>query len=156
MKKIVDRLYVGEDFECFNNRGGWVTVHACKSPCHQSAVGYRGNLHSTHPHYLFFEEENNLYLNLVDPPIPLFKIESFQAFLKFTQNKYKQNKSIFIHCNRGESRAPSLALLFLAKILNKISNESYESSLKDFIKLCSFYNPGKGIRTFLKNNWNSL
>ena len=66
---------------------GWVTVHvhACKTPCHQRAVGYQGSLPSRHPHYLVLERPNNLYLDMIDPSEPLFMPPLFSEFIKFAR-----------------------------------------------------------------------
>ena len=92
-------------------------VHTCKSPCHQSAVGYQGKLPNTHPNYLVLETENNLFLNIIDPLAPLFMPPLFTAFLAFANKHWGQGKKLLIHCNQGESRAPSLAMLFWQKEL---------------------------------------
>ena len=154
--KIHERLFIGSDDECFIKRDGWVTVYACKSPCHQSAVGYRGSLPSNHPHYLVLEKENNLYLNMIDPPEPLFMMPLFTRFLEFTSAYWDIKKNVFIHCNKGESRAPSLALLFLAKKVGVINNESYKKAKQDFIKIYPYYTPGTGIQFFLEKNWDKI
>jgi hypothetical protein len=83
MIEISDRLYVGNEYDCREGDDEWAIVHACKSPCHQRAVGYRGKLRSSHPNYLVLEEENDLYLNIIDPPVPLFMPPLFTSFLKF-------------------------------------------------------------------------
>jgi len=72
MRKVHKRVFVGAELDCFHRGEGWATVHACKSPCHQRAVGYRKSLSSSHPNYLVLEEAPNLYLNMIDPPVPLF------------------------------------------------------------------------------------
>ena len=68
---------------------------------------------------------------------------------------YISNKNILIHCNQGQSRSPSLALIYLAR-QNVISNVSYQSALKDFIKLYPIYNAGTGIALYLNHNWIDL
>lgn len=153
MEEVHDRIFVGCDHECFKNKEGWVTVHACKSPCHQRAVGYRGSLPSNHPNYLVLERKNNLFLNMIDPPQPLFMMPLFTDFLRFTKNHWNNGKKIFIHCNKGESRAPSLALLFLAKVIGKISNVSFEKAKEEFLKIYPYYTPGIGIQIYLRDNW---
>lgn len=153
MYRVYDRLFIGCDYECFKNKEGWVTIHACKSPCHQKAVGYRGNLPRSHPNYLVLKRNNNLYLNMIDPPRPLFMMPLFTKFLKFAKLHWREGKKIFIHCNKGESRAPSLALLFLAKNIGVISNESYEKAKEEFIKIYPNYMPGMGIQIYLRENW---
>ncbi len=153
MKEIYERVFVGCDYECFENKKGWVTVHACKSPCHQRAVDYRGSLPQNHPNYLVLKRENNLYLNIIDSPAPLFMMPLFIEFLRFIKCHWSEGKNVLIHCNQGESRAPSLALLFLAKDIGLISNESYEKAKKEFMKIYLSYSPGTGIQIYLRNHW---
>jgi hypothetical protein len=105
MVKIEDRLFIGSENDCRNGTEQLAVVHACKSPCHQRAVGYRGSLLNSHPNYLFLQQDNDLYLNIIDPPVPLFKIETFKRFLAFARSKYDCGSSLLIHCNQGESRA---------------------------------------------------
>ena len=156
MRKIIDRLFVGNDSDCFHHKEGWVCIHACKIKCHQRAVGYTGNLRKRHPNYLHKKEENNLYLNIIDPPIPLFPNELFEYFFEFIIPHWENGKNILIHCNQGQSRAPSLALLFLAKYLGMISNLSYDSAVQDYKKLDEYFNPGNGIAKHYKRNWDQL
>jgi predicted protein tyrosine phosphatase len=128
-------------------------VHACKSPCHQQAVGYRGSLPNSHPNYLVLQRDDDLYLNIIDPPVPLFKAETFERFLAFARTKYNSGASLLIHCNQGESRAPSLALLFLAKHIGALPDSSYEDAKQVFERLFPAYQPGIGIQRFLADNW---
>jgi predicted protein tyrosine phosphatase len=100
------------------------------------------------------ERGNHLYLNMVDPPIPLFKPEMFKIFFAF-MDKQISNRPVLIHCNQGLSRAPSLTLLYMAKRLNLLPNTSYQDALLEFEKNYP-YQPGKGIETFLTNYWDSL
>uniref|UniRef100_UPI00345E9582 hypothetical protein n=1 Tax=Mesotoga sp. TaxID=2053577 RepID=UPI00345E9582 len=110
MTKVLDRLYVGSEADCFHSRPGWAVVHACKHPCHVNAVGYKSSLPKNHPSYLSLERGANLYLNIVDPDIPLFMSQTFVDFMTFAQKHYNEGKNLLIHCNHSESRAPSLAL----------------------------------------------
>jgi len=156
MKEIYERIYIANDFHCMEGNDEWAVVHACKSPCHQAAVGYRGNLQNTHPNYLVYEKENDLVLNIIDPPVPLFKMELFEAFLRFAPTHWDAGKKLLIHCNQGESRAPSLGLVFLAKHIGAITNESYEEAKKEFIGLYPQYRPGRGIQIYLSESWIKL
>jgi protein-tyrosine phosphatase len=156
MISVHERLYVGTDEECITYREGWAIIHACKSPCHQRAVGYRKSLPNTHPYYLVYKQGSNLYLNIIDPPGPLFKMPTFNEFLKFAKENWDSGKTLFIHCNKGESRAPSLALLFLAKCLGKISNDSYDKAKSEFMRLYPGYIPGVGLQTYLGLHWHEI
>ena len=156
MVEISDRVFIGSGLSCRSGDNEWAIVHACKSPCHQNAVGYSGSLKNTHPNYLVFEQNNDLFLNIIDPSVPMFLPLLFTSFLKFADNFWQAGKKILIHCNQGESRAPSLGLLFLSKCNKIISNESYEKARQEFINLYHSYNPGKGIQIYLSKNWSAL
>ena len=156
MTKVYDRLYVGSERDCFHSRPEWAVVHACKNPCHVNAVGYKGSLPKNHHNYLSLERGANLYLNIVDPDIPLFMPQTFVDFMNFSQKHYSEGMNLLIHCNLGESRAPSLALLFMAKGLHVISDRSYEEARKEFQLIYPEYMPGLGISTYFTDNWNEL
>lgn len=156
MEEIFERLYISNESYCRNGDEEWTVVHACKHPCHQKAVGYTGNLSKNHPFYLDKEDDQDLYLNIIDPPVPLFMLPLFTKFLIFADKHWNGYKKLLIHCNQGESRAPSLALLFLAKCRNHISNQSFEEAKEDFIKFFPAYNPGRGIQIYLSNNWDKI
>lgn len=156
MVEISERLYIGSEAVCRTGNDEWAIVHACKSPCHQQAVGYRCNLSNLHPNYLELETDNDLYLNIIDPDRPLFMPETFSSFLDFAIRHWEQGKKILIHCNRGESRAPSLGLIFLAKYRNEISAESYMQAKAEFENLYPSYRPGLGIQTYLDGNWSEI
>jgi predicted protein tyrosine phosphatase len=77
----------------------------------------------------------------------------FTSFMVFSNKHWNEGRKLLIHCNQGESRAPSLAMLFMAKGLSAINNVSYESARSEFEKLYPRYNPGKGIETYFSRNW---
>jgi hypothetical protein len=153
MVPVHDRLYIGDEATCRPGSALLAVVHACKSPCHQRSVGYKGSLPPTHPNYLVLRTPYDLYLNIIDPPVPLFKIETFVQFLLFASEHHERGSSVLIHCNQGESRAPTLALLFLAKRLREIPNSSFSDAREVFASLYAGYKPGVGIQKFLTTNW---
>ena len=151
-----ERLFVGSEVDCAIAKPGWFIIHACKSPCHQAAVGYRGSLKPDHPHYLALERGSDLFLNMIDPPVPLFKLETFKTFLRFAHKAWQDGHNLLVHCNQGESRAPTLALLLMAKRLEALPSDSYRAASSLFRSLYRTYNPGQGIQTFLNQNWNQI
>ena len=153
MIEVYPNLYVGTDSDCFFDiRDDWVVVHACKSPCHQRAVGYHGNLSPAHPNYLILERGSHLFLNIIDSNTPLFKLLLFNSALNFI-DRYLPTRKVLIHCNNGKSRAPSLALLYLAKHARVINSESYATAAKDFRAMFPSYQPGQGIQIYLSEHW---
>jgi predicted protein tyrosine phosphatase len=115
-------------------------------------VGYTtATISKKHPNYLVLERGHHLYLNLIDPPQPLFMMPSFAAFLLFVDREIT-DREVLIHCNQGESRAPSLTLLYMAKRLGMLPSDSYASA-DDAFRAKFSYNPTSGIRIWLTNNW---
>jgi hypothetical protein len=116
--EVSPRLFIGDQSACCTGTEEIAVVHACKDPCHRQAVGYTGSLPPGHPQYLACEDFFDLYMNLIDPPTPLFQLGSFAFFREFARVKFiDEGCSLLIHCNQGNSRAPSLALLYLAKLV---------------------------------------
>ena len=131
-------------------------VHACKSPCHQHALGYSKSLPATHPNYLVFERGADLFLNIIDPPLPLFKAPLFAEALRFSQAHAAAGRQLLFHCNQGQSRAPSLALLHLAKNLRWLDAASYEAAAREFVQVYPSYTPGRGIQLYLEEHWDEF
>lgn len=159
MIKVTNNLFVGDEADCFYEESpDWAVIHACKHPCHQRSVGYRGNLNRNHPNYLILENGKHLFLNMVDMNMPLsheFTEPIVTTTLNFIE-KHIDSNSILIHCNQGLSRSPALALLFLAKRSKTISNESYQEAKKEFIEIFPAYQPGRGIDIYLNKFWDDL
>ena len=141
---------------CYRNPGRPV-IHACKDPCHRRAVGYRtAALANTHPDYLATHRGNHLYLNLIDSSTPLFYTESFGIALDFLDEHTRSGCPIVIHCNSGLSRAPSLALLWLAKRAHALPAATYAEAADQFRAHMPAYAPGAGIAQFLATHWETL
>jgi hypothetical protein len=153
---VTDHLSFGDESHCTHlHDPALAIVHACKEPCHRSAVGYTTRtIPSGHPNYLALENGHHLYLNLIDPDQPLFMMASFDAFLRFVDRQIAE-RNVLIHCNQGQSRAPSLALVYMAKRLGLLPGDSYTAATAGF--RASFpYTPGKGIQLWLTNNWSRI
>lgn len=156
MIKVYERVFVGTDRECHSGDSVWAVVHACKCPCHQRAVGYQGNLPQNHPNYLVLEKSADLYLNMIDPPKPLFMLSLFTSFIHFASRHWDDGHSLLIHCNQGESRAPSLAMILLAKHIGIISDSSFDDARRDFVIIFPSYTPGLGIQSYLQQHWSEI
>lgn len=127
---------------------------AAKEPFHRNAIGYTGRACSKdHPEYLYAFRGNKLILNLVDAPKSIFFDKNLiDLALEFMACKYGNGKKILIVCNKGESRSASLALLFLIKN-DLIKGDTLEDVEAEFLKLYPKYNPGAGMRGFVKENF---
>jgi hypothetical protein len=157
-------LWVGDDEACVPPDrdgappGGWAAViHACKT-CHMKIVGYTGSLDPGHPEYLSaLRQERHLALNLIDAPEPrFFRPELFVKALDFLSEWHSQGP-VLVHCNGGMSRAPSLALVYLAQRVKVLRRGSYAEAREDFTRFYRGpYTPGPGIAAFLHVRWPEL
>ena len=155
MRRVYDNLFVGSLKDCVVGTDELAVVHACKWPCHVNAVGSR-QLPKTHPNYLALRDERNLWLNIIDPPIPLFQLETFHIFLDFMRQQHQDFVPVLIHCNQGLSRSPTLAMLFLSKVLLVITDTSYNQARIKYREIDESFWPSGGIRTFLALNWDNI
>ncbi len=157
MIEITKNLFIGNqlDYETkVKYENDWAVVHACKEPYHRQILGYTGRgAPKGHPEYLIAVRGNRLILNMVDTDdyryIPIEIIDKAINFIE-TNIKYKK---VLVHCNQGESRAPSIGFIYMAK--NRLLNiSSLENAINDFKMIYPFYNPAKGLIDFIKINWN--
>ena len=160
MIEIYKKLLVGkaDDFESrIKFEKDWFVVHACKEPYHRMELGYVGrSAPKNHPEYLIARLGNRLVLNLIDPPDPAFvPKEIIDAAIDFMHGALTGNSRVFVHCNQGESRAPSIGLLYLGIYTERILSTDFEGSENEYRSIYPSYNPSPGMRGFLKNNWNS-
>lgn len=153
---ITDRLAFGDEAVCTSDVSGAIAVvHACKEPCHRNAVGYDTKaIAKSHPNYFALQRKYHLYLNLIDPPVPLFMIESFHAFFGFVDYQIP-DRPVLIHCNQGQSRAPSLALLYASKRLGIFPADTFADAAAAFRTRYN-YEPGAGIASWLTGHWSDL
>lgn len=152
-------IFVGtEQDDCFHGFvKNWAVVHACKYPCHKLALGYEHHLQKTHPNYLTYLNGKHLYLNIIDTHSPkFFSLDLFESSIRFISTFAKQGHSVLIHCNKGESRSPSIALVYLARETDLITDSDYDNAREDFYPLFPTYLPRSGIDAFLRENWKAL
>lgn len=157
MIEIYPNLFIGivDDYELqVKGKPDWLTVHACKEPYHRQALGYRSNgAPKDHPEYLIARRENRLILNLVDAPNPAYiSKEIIDAALEFIHAGLRNSCKVLVHCNLGESRSPSIGMLYLAIYTDTLPKELLPAERK-FREIYPLYNPGAGIRGFLVKNW---
>lgn len=159
MIEIYPNLFIGtvDDYELqVKGQEDWSIVHACKEPYHRRELGYTTNgAPKGHPEYLIARRENRLILNLVDAPNPAYiPKEIIDAALEFIYQRLGAGHKVLVHCNLGESRSPSIGLLYLAIHTEKLSKE-FATAENEFRQIYPSYNPGGGIKGFLVKYWNT-
>jgi len=160
MREVYKNLFCGNQNEqliSYNSdplKEEWAIVHACKEPFHRQFVGYTGRgCPKDNPEYLWAERGNRLALNIVDAPDPkFFAKEMIDKGLDFIGQKLNEGRKVLAHCNEGMSRSPSICLLYLIKH-GIIKGDTLEDCEAEFMKVYPEYNPGAGMRGFVKQNW---
>lgn len=159
MVKIQDlELYVGTKEEyniaisekmkivcALNRANGFVT--------HQSVVGWQGRgCNKDNPYYLYKLTDDAIYLNMVDAEDSKYiNDEMIDPALGFIHRNLTDGEKVFVYCSLGESRSPSIALMYLlehdhirmnADILHDFKNEFYPR-----------FNPRAGNSNYILNRW---
>jgi predicted protein tyrosine phosphatase len=157
MIEIYPNLFVGnaDDYELqVKGQTDWAVVHACKEPYHRRELGYTSRgAPKNHPEYLIARRGNRLILNLVDANDPNYiPKEIIDAALDFIKDGLGKSQKVLVHCNQGESRSPSIGMLYLATNTEKLPKEFTEAE-QSFRQIYPMYNPSEGMRGFLIRNW---
>ena len=160
MKTMVyPKLFVGnqQDYENGTFTDDYSFVLAAKEPFHRATLQYTGRAaDKTDPEYLFARRDNKLILNLVDAPKPeFFDKRIIDTALEFIDEQLNAGRNVMIVCNQGESRSPSIAMLYIAtKCLSEVGGVKFVDYEAVFMNTYPSYNPGAGIRAFMKQHWN--
>jgi hypothetical protein len=158
MIEIAPNVSIGNEFDYefdVRLREGWSTVHACKEPYHRAALGYTGRACSKdNPEYLIARRDNRLILNLVDVEDPNWIAPIIvDTALGFINEKIAEGFNVLVHCNKGESRAAGIGMLYLASI-GAFAGMDFEQAEEEYKK--SFYAPcnmAGGMRGYVSSNW---
>lgn len=155
MTEVMPGLYVGDQtaYEAkVAGQDGWRVVHACKEPYHRELLGYTGRgAPKEHPEYFWAERGPRLYLNLVDAPDPAYIPQVIiDKALGWISESLRSGAQVLVHCNQGESRSPTIALLYLAQYAGLITASDPESAEAEFRGIYTRYNPGSGMRGYMR------
>lgn len=150
MKEIIKNLYVGDQKEYEEmNPQGWYIIHACKEPYHRELLGYTGaSAPKESKEYLWARRDDVLYMNLVDPRNVTFIPKALiNKAISFIDEGLGKGKKVLVHCNMGNSRAPSIAFMYLMTVS---SFEDFDEALAAFKIIYPKYEPSAGFQTFTK------
>ena len=156
MIEVMPNLFVGSDSDYIGAHvsPGWTVIHAAKEPWHRKMVGYEGKAAPQGEEYLVARRGNEIALNLVDAQDEKYiPVELIETALEEIERGLK-NGEVLIHCNKGESRAPSIALMYMARHGNLPAE--YADALDKFIELYDDYTPGQGMADFMAKHWDEI
>jgi hypothetical protein len=128
-----------------NRANGFVT--------HQSVVGWQGRgCDPRHPHYLFRRDTDAIYLNMIDGDDPKYVNDAMiNPALDFMKEHITNGNSVFVYCSLGESRSPSLALMYLLEnnLIEKSAN-TFQIFKREYYPN---YQPKNGNLLYIKRRW---
>ena len=164
MVKVAENIFVGNAYQADflsrnSNSTKWFFLH-CAKTYHQKMLNYTKSLPRQSPYYLIVTKGNETALNLVDMNYnydnSFFAItrDALEKAFDFLDEKRAEGRSIFIHCDQGESRGPSVAMLYLARI-GKYDYKDFETTVELFSKDYKYYIPSsrKIIYVMIKDFW---
>ena len=114
------------------------------------------------PYYVIHEEPQWISVNWVDADRPDFfnyqnqGVSVVKQVLAFIQKSLEEGKKVLISCDQGQSRSPSIGMLYLAKVLHTIPDTSFSEAARAFVKKYPGYQPAPGISIFLKQHWDEI
>lgn len=119
---------------------------------HQSIVGWSGRgCNKDNPYYLFKVTDEYIALNLIDTEKSEYiNEELIDNALAFIDTNLKKGEKVFIYCSLGESRSPSIALMYLLHYQNFGSPNSINRFKQDYYPK---YSPKLGFINYIKNRW---
>ncbi|MFK3978162.1 dual specificity protein phosphatase family protein [Shewanella vesiculosa] len=135
----------GMKIVCALNRvNGYVT--------HQSVVGWSGRgCNKDSPYYLFKQTDDAIYLNMIDGENPAYVSDDMiNPALEFIKSALENQEEVFIYCSLGESRSPSIALMYLLEN-GLIAPQNAISEFKS--RYYKSYLPKRGNLEYIKNRW---
>lgn len=156
MLEVHPGLFVGNEMDerRVRDEPGWFFIHACKEPYHRQALGYTGRAAAKdHPEYLIAHRDGRLILNLVDvADVKYVAAEIVDAALDVIHVNLGTTK-VLLHCNQGQSRSPTIALLYLLRHTDRFAGMGIDDAVPAFRVLYPPYSPARGMADYARLNW---
>lgn len=127
-----------------------------KNPFHKNVVGYENKCSKDHQEYLVaYRPENNVMaLNMVDAPkVEFFSDKMIYPAIEFIGKELENHRNVVVICNKGESRSPTMCLMYMMKNNVFDKNLSHSEVFSEFSKLARNWNPRLGILQYCVSYW---
>lgn len=169
MTKIFENLFVGTVSDIGFTAYAFIPysiLGACKEPLHRSHARLRGKCYDGYtgraipkdePEYYFAERDHALYLNLIDARDPAYIPDiCIEKAIEFIEKETLEGRNVLIVCNKGESRSPAIAFLYLVT-KGIINCSSFSEALDLFVdSFYPYFNPGNGILGYYQKYFERL
>jgi hypothetical protein len=158
MENIIDHIYVGSDKDDAEARRRGYSVLVCAKDAnggHREMLGYDTMGAPKGPNYLFVAKGHSAAMNCIDTDdVNMIPTEMIFEGLRWAKKEYDAGRTILFHCNRGHSRSPTTALMFLRAIGEM--PHGFTESLKIWRKLYPPYDPEVGMKNKAHMLWKEL
>ena len=137
-------------------RDSWFVISAAKLPWHKEALGHAGHgAPKDHPEYLIARRPNRLLLNLIDADkVEYIRDEIMDAALDAISNSLDAGLKVLVHCNQGQSRAPTIVLLWLRKSGHSSPELTFDGAVRLLTSaVYPAYAPAKGMADYARAHW---
>lgn len=151
------KIFVGtRDDSRLRSDPAWAVVNTAKT-VRVEVKGWSNSPPRDHPDYLAFEEGQFLSFNWVDGAARMYEWSGPPAFNRALDfiDKWYPTKNILINCDLGQSRSPTVALLYLSKRLHLIPDDSFANARVAFQALYPGYAPS-GIADYVSTHWTEI
>jgi hypothetical protein len=95
------------------------------------------------------------YLSLANTEIPDYRPEDFNRYLDLLDRNLQEREVVLVS-EQGESRAPSLAMLWMAFRGGMLSRSSFAAARADFSRIYPRYRPWPGWVIFFNQEWDAF
>jgi hypothetical protein len=160
MVEVHDNIFVGSDldFTKIAHRDGWSCLRCCKfgQSGHKELLGYSTQAAPEGPNkFVVVRGDRLMALNLLDLDDPNYvNKDMIKIGLAFIKYRLEQGDKVLVACNKGHSRGPSVALMFLRSIGDM--PRGFIQAEKVFRTLYPEYSPKSGIRQFSRDVWDEI
>lgn len=160
MIEVFPNLFVGSGNDLIhadNGDGtikpGWFVISAAKDPYHRELLGYTGRgAPKDHPEYLLASRTRRLFCNLVDAEDPAYiRDEIVSTVIVSIDDALGLGHKVLVHCNKGQSRAPVLAMLYLRQRCHVATD--YDDTARWFRAIYPDFEPAKGMEGYARAHW---
>ena len=104
--------------------------------------------------YLYAEREHALYCNLIDVEYKSYiPVEIIDKCVQFITRELYNSRKVLICCNKGESRAPTIAFIYMIIDGAFDDCENFDGALYRFKRGYPNYKPNNGIFQHLLDYW---
>lgn len=170
MKQIIPHLHVCSMFD-YEALGPAIlrysVLGACKEPLYRKFARLDGadedgyvtrSMPSDNAEYLWAERSHALYLNMVDArDAKFFSWKLFDKALDFLDDEIEDGRDVLIVCNKGESRSPSIALLYMLHIGYFSDMEVFYDIVEKFKReYYKEHEPNTGIYEAILEYWRNM